>query len=168
MNVILHCSVWCLREIGKMSTWLPGKIFANAHAPTSCQKNFYWASRFQLQVLLNDASVGPQRCMLLAIAYWYADYREMRKRVPTQQAYQRWPEPNIALYLSKSIIAEDEDCNNIYQFKYVLSTMGVSMESISKFLIGNRFHVKLRILSPYSNRIHQTFINVFTSSMFYY
>jgi len=33
-------------------------------------------------------------------------------------------------------------------FKYVLSTMGVSKESISKFLIGNRFHVKLRILSP--------------------
>ena len=31
---------------------------------------------------------------------------------------------------------------------YVLSTMGVSKESISKFLIGNRFHVKLRILSP--------------------
>jgi len=39
------------------------------------------------------------------------------------------------------------------QEKYVLSTMGVSKESISKFLIGNRFHVKLRILSPYSNRI---------------
>jgi len=31
--------------------------------------------------------------------------------------------------------------------------MGVSKESISKCLIGNRFHVKLRILSPYSNRI---------------
>jgi len=28
---------------------------------------------------------------------------------------------------------------------YVLSTMGVSKESISKFLIGNQFHVKLRI-----------------------
>jgi len=38
-------------------------------------------------------------------------------------------------------------------FKYVLSTIGVSKESISKFLIGNRFHVKLRNLSPYSNRI---------------
>jgi len=37
--------------------------------------------------------------------------------------------------------------------KYVLSTMGVSKESISKFLIGNRFHVNLCILSPYSNRI---------------
>jgi len=36
---------------------------------------------------------------------------------------------------------------------YVLSTMGVSKESISKFLIGNRFHIKLRIRSPYSNRI---------------
>ena len=32
--------------------------------------------------------------------------------------------------------------------KYVLSTVGVSNESISKFLIGNRFHVKLCILSP--------------------
>ena len=32
--------------------------------------------------------------------------------------------------------------------KYVLSTVGVSKESISKFLIGNRFHGKLRILSP--------------------
>ena len=32
--------------------------------------------------------------------------------------------------------------------KHVLSTMGVSKESIIKFLIGNRFHVKLRILSP--------------------
>jgi len=40
--------------------------------------------------------------------------------------------------------------------KYVLSTMGVSKESISKFLIGNRLHVKLRILSPYSNRICAT------------
>jgi len=36
----------------------------------------------------------------------------------------------------------------IIEYKYVLSTMGVSKESISKFLIGNRFHVKLRILSP--------------------
>jgi len=26
--------------------------------------------------------------------------------------------------------------------------MGVSKESISKFFIGNRFHVKLRMLSP--------------------
>ena len=33
-------------------------------------------------------------------------------------------------------------------WNYVLSTMGVSKESISKFSIGNRFHVKLRILSP--------------------
>ena len=35
-----------------------------------------------------------------------------------------------------------------FNFKYVISTMGVSKESISKFLTGNRFHVKLRILSP--------------------
>ena len=38
--------------------------------------------------------------------------------------------------------------SQVLQYKYVLSTMGVSKESISKFLIGNRFHVKLRILSP--------------------
>ena len=31
--------------------------------------------------------------------------------------------------------------------------MGVSKESISKFLIGNRFHVKLPILSPYGKYI---------------
>jgi len=37
-----------------------------------------------------------------------------------------------------------------------LSTMGVGKESIGKFLIGNRFQVKLRILSPYSNRVVQT------------
>jgi len=52
-------------------------------------------------------------------------------------------------------------CNDsnlhISLFKYVLSTMGVSKESVSKFLIGNRFHVKLRILSPYSNRIFGPF-----------
>ena len=38
------------------------------------------------------------------------------------------------------------------QVEYVLSTMGVSKESISKFLIRNQFPVKLRILSPYSNQ----------------
>ena len=38
--------------------------------------------------------------------------------------------------------------SDYFLLKYVLSTMGVSKESISKFLIGNRFHVKLRILSP--------------------
>ena len=36
----------------------------------------------------------------------------------------------------------------ILHCKYVFSTMGVSKESISKFLIGNRFHIKLRILTP--------------------
>jgi len=39
-------------------------------------------------------------------------------------------------------------CVTVILYKYVLSTMGVSKESISKFLLGNRFHVKLRILSP--------------------
>ena len=41
-----------------------------------------------------------------------------------------------------------------YQY-YVLSTMGVSMESTRQFLIGNPFHVKLRTLSLYSNRNFQ-------------
>jgi len=44
-------------------------------------------------------------------------------------------------------------CDNsnlhISLFKYVISTMGVSKESISKFLIGNGFHVKLHILSQF-------------------
>jgi len=43
---------------------------------------------------------------------------------------------------------------NITDEMHVLSTMGVNKESISKFLIGNQFHVKLRILSPCSNRIY--------------
>ena len=49
---------------------------------------------------------------------------------------------------------------HISLFKYVLSTMDVSTESISKFLIGNRFHVKLRILSPYS----RCFLTLFSHS----
>jgi len=42
------------------------------------------------------------------------------------------------------------DDSNLYisLFKYVLSAMGVSKESISKFLIENQFHLKLRIVSP--------------------
>jgi len=42
----------------------------------------------------------------------------------------------------------DDSNLHISLFKYVLSTMGVSKESICKVLIGNRFHLKLRILSP--------------------
>jgi len=42
---------------------------------------------------------------------------------------------------------------NVSRFKYMLSTVGVSKKSIRKFLIGNQFHVKLRIVSPYSNRM---------------
>jgi len=42
----------------------------------------------------------------------------------------------------------DDSNLHIYLFKYELSTMGVSKESISKCFTGNRFHVKLRILSP--------------------
>ena len=44
----------------------------------------------------------------------------------------------------------DDSNLHISLFKYVLSTMGVSKESISKFLIGNRFHINLRILIPQS------------------
>ena len=47
----------------------------------------------------------------------------------------------------------DDSNLHISLFKYVLSTMGVNNESISKCLIGNWFHEKLRILSPYWNRI---------------
>jgi len=44
----------------------------------------------------------------------------------------------------------DDSNLHISLFKYVLSTtMGLSKESISKFSIGNRFHLKLRILSPF-------------------
>ena len=42
----------------------------------------------------------------------------------------------------------DDSNLHISLFKYVLSTMGVSKESISKFLIWNRYYVKLCILSP--------------------
>ena len=45
------------------------------------------------------------------------------------------------------LLAFCDDSNlHISLFKYVLFAMGVSKESISKILIGNRFHVKLRIL----------------------
>jgi len=47
----------------------------------------------------------------------------------------------------------DDSNLHISFFKYLLSTMDVSKESISKFLIGNRFHLKLRILSPSSDSI---------------
>jgi len=39
----------------------------------------------------------------------------------------------------------------ISTLKYVLTTAGGSKESISKFLIGNWFHVKLPMRNPYSN-----------------
>ena len=58
---------------------------------------------------------------------------------------------------SKDVFLPYKSChrsNSVIRYYNVLSTMGVSKESISKFLIGNRFHVKLRILSPYSNRIY--------------
>jgi len=53
----------------------------------------------------------------------------------------------ICLKAPPSSFCDDSNLR-LSDIKYVLSTMGVSKESISKFLIGNRFHVKLRILSP--------------------
>jgi len=55
-------------------------------------------------------------------------------------------EESVDCYLLSSFW--DDSNLHICLFKYVLSTMGVSKESISKFLIENQFHVKLRILSP--------------------
>jgi len=43
--------------------------------------------------------------------------------------------------------------NYYFQLSKYSLTMNVSKESISKFLVENQFDVKLRILSPYSNRI---------------
>jgi len=42
----------------------------------------------------------------------------------------------------------DDSNLHISVFKQVLFTMGVSKELILKFLIGKRFHIKLRILGP--------------------
>ena len=54
----------------------------------------------------------------------------------------------LCTHAARDFRSQHQDVNSL---ECVLSTMGVSKESISKFLIGNRFHVKLRILSPYSN-----------------
>ena len=50
----------------------------------------------------------------------------------------------ILLNYAKLSISGHFHSFNLLTDKYVLSTMGVSKESISKFLIGNRFHVRLR------------------------
>jgi len=57
---------------------------------------------------------------------------------------------NQRLSLCGRISQPPELSATIDNVQYVLSAMGVSKESISKCLIGNRFHVKLPILSPYS------------------
>jgi len=50
---------------------------------------------------------------------------------------------SVIFDMSADIIADNSDIVNVlimlhwFLFKYVLSTMGVSKESISKFLIGN-------------------------------
>ena len=60
---------------------------------------------------------------------------------------------NVCLnYYSRNLVSFNFRGDNARVFQRV-SMMGVSKESISKFLIGNRFHVKLRILSPYSNTV---------------
>jgi len=57
-------------------------------------------------------------------------------------------EQKLILSYLRAAMSQNRLCDLALMFKYVLSTMGVSKESISKFLIGNRFHVKLRILTP--------------------
>ena len=52
------------------------------------------------------------------------------------------------MYLEHWHILSIDSGDDFQCFKYVLSRMGLSKESISKFFIGNRFHVKLRILRP--------------------
>ena len=49
-------------------------------------------------------------------------------------------EESVACHLLSSFC--DDSNLHISLFKYVLSTMGVSKESISKFLMGNRFPIK--------------------------
>jgi len=51
----------------------------------------------------------------------------------------------LGQFVISSVKINFEMQNVIQTCKYVLSTMGVSKESISKFLTGNRFHVKSRI-----------------------
>jgi len=79
-----------------------------------------------------------------------------------QSPEELWPKECEPIYwLSRLLYAikESVDCQllssfcddsnlHISLFKHIFSTMGVSKESISNFLIGNRFHAKLRILSP--------------------
>ena len=67
-------------------------------------------------------------------------YREFLKALVFLYAF----EESVDCHLLSSLC--DDSNLHISLFKYVLSTMCVRKESISKFLIG--FHVKLRILSP--------------------
>jgi len=102
--------------------------------------------------------------------YWLLIALVMSNVVQMEKRYLLWSGPNV-IHLSQLenghlkalvfmyVFEESIDCHllssfcddsnlHISLFKYVLSTMGASKESISKFLIGSRFHVKLRILSP--------------------
>jgi len=74
-----------------------------------------------------------------------------------------WDEEHFKALVFLYAFGESVDCHllssfcddsnlHISLFKYQLSTMCVSKESISKFLIGNRFHVKLRIFSPENSK----------------
>jgi len=76
-------------------------------------------------------------------------YKKCLRKYYLQILYDEYSWYFMPMWRAQSHFSND----TITTFKYVLSTMGVSKESISKFLIGNRFHVKLRILSPYSNRL---------------
>ena len=81
-----------------------------------------------LSVMKRHFLTSPLKSHLKALVYLYAF------------------EESVDCHLLSSFC--DDSNLHISLFTYVLSTMGVSKESISKFLIGNRFHVKLRILSP--------------------
>ena len=87
--------------------------------------------------------------VLLQATQWAglsAGRSEVRWR-PEQEASLVPPCSNLRSFESKCTVLKKVLVTWI-KVKYVLSTMGISKESISKFLIGNRFHVKLRILSP--------------------
>jgi len=115
---------WLIQVFGQILNRFKTGVFEWNFLPTLLEGlDFTTSYRFKLS--------GP----FVAVLYFFSS-----QKIPTM----RWSSVPTVLY---SIL------HHCIWPKYVLSTMGVSKESIIKFLIGNRFHVKLRILSPYSNRI---------------
>jgi len=123
-------------------------------AYSTCVKDndFHWDERSSTWASILSATKRTKRCTVLYAeapnrGYFY--FTNNDPELPT-----RMNEPSLFERVLKS------EMN-----KRGHSTMGVSKESISKFLIGNRFHVKLRILSPYSNRILFLFEILFLDSI---